>query len=63
MSEAASKLMREAELLDWPRLAKEFYDVGYKGWYVLETRSPSGDLIKDTRENLEYVRTTFRMPS
>ncbi len=57
------KFMRDVDTLDWPRLAQEFYDVGYKGWYVLETRSPSGDLIKDTRENLEYVRTTFRMPS
>ena len=57
------KLMRETDILDWPRLAQEFYEVGFKGWYVLETRSPSGDLIKDTRENLDYVRKTFRMPS
>jgi sugar phosphate isomerase/epimerase len=57
------KLMREVEELDWPRLAQEFYDVGYKGWYVLETRSPSGDLIKDTRDNIDYVRKTFRIPS
>jgi sugar phosphate isomerase/epimerase len=57
------KLMRELEELDWPRLAQEFYDVGYKGWYVLETRSPSGDLIKDTRDNVDYVRKTFRIPS
>ncbi len=57
------KLMREPDILDWPRLAQEFYEVGFKGWYVLETRSPSGDLIKDTRENLDYVRKTFRIPS
>jgi sugar phosphate isomerase/epimerase len=57
------KLMREVDTLDWPRLAQEFYDVGYKGWYVLETSSPSGDLIKDTRDNIDYVRKTFRIPS
>jgi sugar phosphate isomerase/epimerase len=57
------KLMREVDALDWPRLAQEFYDVGYKGWYVLETSSPSGDLIKDTRDNIDYVRKTFRIPS
>lgn len=57
------KLMREADILDWPRLATEFHEIGYAGWYVLETRSPSGDLIRDTRDNLDYVRSTFRMPS
>jgi len=56
-------LMREMDELDWPRLAQEFYDIGYKGWYVLETGSPSGDLIRDTRDNLDYVRKTFRMPA
>lgn len=57
------KLMSEVDILDWPRLAEEFYEIGHTGWYVLETRSPSGDLIQDTRKNLEYVRKTFRMPA
>ena len=57
------KLMREPDILDWPRLAQEYYDIGYRGWYVLETGAPSNDLIADTRANLEYVRNTFRMPS
>ena len=56
------KLMRDAEILDWPRLAQEYYKIGYRGWYVLETGSPSEDLIADTRANLDYVRKTFRMP-
>ena len=56
------KLMHEQDVLDWPRLAEEFYDIGYRGWYVLETGSPSGDLVADTRANLEYVRKTFRIP-
>ena len=57
------KLMRDPDILDWPRLAKEYQDIGYRGWYVLETGSPSEDLIADTRANIEYVRSTFRMPA
>ena len=57
------KLMRDTDILDWPRLAKEYHDIGYRGWYVLETGSPSNDLIADTRANIEYVRQTFRMPA
>jgi L-ribulose-5-phosphate 3-epimerase len=57
------KLMRDRDILDWPRLAQEYYDIGYRGWYVLETDSPSKDLIADTRANIEYVRQTFRMPT
>jgi sugar phosphate isomerase/epimerase len=49
--------------LDWPRMAKEFADIGYRGWYVLETGSPSKDIVADTRANIEYVKKTFRMPA
>lgn len=56
-------VMREQELLDWPRVAQELYEAGYKGWYVLETPHPSGDLIKDTRDNIDYVRKTFKIPA
>ena len=48
--------------VDWPRMAKEFYDIGYRGWYVLETNSPTNDIVADTRANIEYVKKTFRMP-
>ena len=48
--------------LNWPRMAQEFYDIGYRGWYVLETGSPSKDIVADTRANIEYVKKTFRMP-
>ena len=48
--------------VDWPRLAQEFYEIGYRGWYVLETPSPSKDIVADTRANIEYVKKTFRMP-
>jgi sugar phosphate isomerase/epimerase len=48
--------------MDWPRMAKEFYDVGYHGWYVLETNSPTKDIVADTRANIAYVKKTFRIP-
>ena len=48
--------------VDWPRMAQEFHDIGYRGWYVLETGSPSKDLVADTRANIDYVKKTFRMP-
>jgi len=48
--------------MDWPRMSKEFYDIGYSGWYVLETGSPTKDIVADTRANIEYVKKTFRMP-
>ena len=57
------KLLRDAELLDWPRLSQEYLDIGYRGWYVLETGSPTGDFVADTKANIEYVRRTFRMPA
>ena len=48
--------------LDWARMAEQFYAIGYRGWYVLETSSPTKDLVADTRANIAYVRQTFRMP-
>lgn len=57
------QLMRDRELLDWSRLAQEYHAIGYRGWYVLETGSPTGDFVADTKANIEYVRRTFRMPA
>lgn len=48
--------------IDWPRMAQELYDTGYRGWYVLETGSPSKDVVADTRANVAYVKKTFRIP-
>ena len=48
--------------MDWPRMSKEFYDIGYRGWYVLETGSPTKDIVADTRANIAYVKKTFRIP-
>ena len=49
--------------LDWPRMAQALHDIGYRGWYVLETSSPSKDIIADTRANIAYVKKTFRVPT
>ncbi|HTV02215.1 MAG TPA: sugar phosphate isomerase/epimerase family protein [Luteitalea sp.] len=57
------KLLGEPELIDWTRLSQEYLAIGYRGWYVLETGSPSGDFVADTRANIAYVRKTFRMPA
>jgi L-ribulose-5-phosphate 3-epimerase len=57
------KLLRDPELLDWARLAQEYTAIGYRGWYVLETGSPTGDFVGDTKANIEFVRKTFRMPA
>ena len=56
-------LMRDQDILDWPRLAKEYYEIGFRGWYVLETGSPNKDIVADTRANIDYVRKTFKMPT
>jgi L-ribulose-5-phosphate 3-epimerase len=49
-------------VIEWPRMAQELYGIGYRGWYVLETSSPSKDIVADTRANIEYVKKTFRIP-
>ena len=45
--------------IDWPAVAAALKEVGYAGWLVLETSSPSGNVANDTRANLEYARKTF----
>src|SRR4051794_566226 len=59
---AAMLLSTPGGKIDWPRMAKEYYDIGYRGWYVLETGSPTSDIVADTRANIEYVKRTFRIP-
>ena len=58
----AMRLETSGGKLEWPRMAQELSDIGYRGWYVLETPSPTKDIIADTRANIAYVRRTFRMP-
>src|SRR4029078_11027903 len=42
--------------IEWPRVSQELYDICYRGWYVLETGSPTKDIVADTRANIEYVK-------
>jgi sugar phosphate isomerase/epimerase len=58
----AMRLETPGGKLDWPRMARELHDIGYRGWYVLETPSPTKDIVADTRANVGYIRNTFRMP-
>jgi sugar phosphate isomerase/epimerase len=46
--------------IDFPAIARALDDIGYDGWVVLETSSPSGDAVADARRNAEFVRGLFR---
>ncbi len=48
--------MLGAGKVDWPGVAAVLREIGYDGWVVLETSSPSGDVVADTRKNAEYAR-------
>ncbi|GMU20418.1 MAG: endonuclease [Phycisphaerae bacterium] len=45
--------------IDWPGVAAALKEIGYRGWLVLETQSPSKDVVADTKRNLEYLRKLF----
>ena len=42
--------------LDFKAITAAIRQIGYAGWIVLETSSPSGDPIADARRNADYVR-------
>jgi sugar phosphate isomerase/epimerase len=58
----AMRLETPGGKLEWPRMAQALSDIGYRGWYVLETPSPTKDILADTRANIAYIRNTFRIP-
>lgn len=45
--------------VDWPQAVAAIKEMNYGGWIVLETGGPSGDIVADTKKNLEYVRRLF----
>jgi len=45
--------------MDIPAVAAAIGDINARGWLVLETVSPSGDVEKDTRANLAYLKKVF----
>jgi sugar phosphate isomerase/epimerase len=42
--------------IDFPAVIKAIADIGYSGFVILETSSPSGSVENDMRKNLAYVR-------
>lgn len=51
--------MGEGEI-DFPGIAKAIADIGYSGWAMLETSSPTRSIENDMRRNLEYTRNLIR---
>ncbi len=45
--------------IDWPAVAAAVKDIGYRGWMILETQSPTGDVVADTQKNLAYVKKLY----
>lgn len=46
-------------LVDWPKVVETVEEIKYPGWIVLETGSPSKDVVEDAKKNLDYVRRLF----
>lgn len=42
--------------VNYPPILKAIADIGFKGYANLETTSPSGNVIADTKRNLEYLQ-------
>lgn len=49
-------LLGSSGKVDWPQVAAVLKEIGYKGWIILETPSPSGDVVSDTKKNLQFTR-------
>ena len=46
--------------LDFVQIARDaIREIGYRGWIVLETSSPSKDAVADAKRNGAYVRSLF----
>ncbi len=45
--------------MDIPAVAAAIRDIEYRGWLILETTSPSGNVEQDTGANLAYVKKVF----
>ena len=58
---ATMLLRRQAARWTGRGMAQEFYDIGYRGWYVLETDSPTGHRRRHPRQH-RLREKTFKMP-
>jgi len=46
----------------FPPIADAIRDIGYQGWIILETTSPSKDRVADAKRNAAFVRKLFGLP-
>ena len=49
----------ETGKLHFEPIAAAIKEIGYHGWIVLETSSPTGNAVADVKRNAEYVRKLF----
>ncbi len=42
--------------IEFPKVIEAIVEIGFRGWAQLETAAPSGDVQKDMKTNLEYIR-------
>ena len=49
----------EGGKMKWDPIAAAIKEIGYQGWIVLESSSPSKDRVADDMKNAEYVRRLF----
>ena len=49
----------DAEKAKFEPIAATIKEIGYQGWIVLETSSPSNDPVADARRNGDYLRSLF----
>jgi sugar phosphate isomerase/epimerase len=49
----------ETGKLDYEPIAAAIKEMGYRGWIVLETSSPTGDAVADVKRNAQYIRRLF----
>jgi sugar phosphate isomerase/epimerase len=47
--------------VNWVEALKDFNHIGYRGWYVFETRHDNAErCIEDTKANIEFVRSQLK---
>lgn len=49
-------LLGQSGRIDWPAVAAALKEIKYNRWIVLETTSASGDVVSDTKKNLQFTR-------
>ncbi|MEW5980309.1 MAG: sugar phosphate isomerase/epimerase family protein [Acidobacteriota bacterium] len=59
-----ARLIEEPGKVDWQAAFQAFGEIGYEGWFVLESEhSDESQCIESTTRNIEFMRTHIRMGS